>query len=462
VAEDSKLARGAHNLLTKSFGLRRDQNLVIFADVSSLEMVDVVSRAACELGIHVTAFYIPRVLQAENGASQSLPLPAEAAVREADAILSCLSDQPEHRSYRLRVLQTGWSRRTKVGHAPGMTCDILRMADTDYAAISEQAQLLALALILGKRIEIVTTDSHRREHRLNAHIGGWDYPPGISDGMIRDGAWGNLPPGEVYIVPRDGDGQIVINGSIPGRVLAPGEEIVVTFREGRFVSAEPADSPAARHLQDTQIAYAERRGDGNWANLAEIGFGLNPAVRDLLGVGIVDEKKAHTIHVALGQSASLGGDVDSVIHCDMIAKKPTVYISGRLILKKGDWRINETDWRLDHRNVAVPVGWWERVTHFGRSGVRTARENGRLVCVWNAGRGRWDSTPVGQDHTARLAAIAYDLLPETGGVVAKDRLVLGSSLAGVPVTSLPGLLWIMQQYDLVRANASREMGLSGS
>jgi hypothetical protein len=458
VPEDNKLTRGAQNILLRSFGLRRDQNLLIFADVNSLEVVEVIARVARGLGIHTTALYVPRVMQAENGASENLPLPAEAAVREADAILSCLSDLPEHRSYRMRVLQTGWSRRTKLGHAPGLTTEILRMADTDYAAICEQAQLLSLALILGKRIEIVTTDSRRREHRLNAHIGGWDYPPGIADGVIRDGAWGNLPPGEVYIVPRDGDGKIVINGSLPGRVLAAGEEIILTFRDGRFAGAEPADSPALRHLQETQIAYAERRGDDNWSNLAEIGFGLNSAVRDLLGVSIVDEKKAHTVHVALGHSATLGGDVDSVIHCDMVAKKPTVYISGRLIMKRGDWRINEADWRLDHRTVTVPAGWWERITHFGRSGVRAERENGRLVYVWNAGRGRWDSAAVGQEQTARMAARVYDMLPETGSAMAKDRLVMECSQAGIPAVALPGLFWVMQQFDLVRITASREMG----
>ncbi len=116
-------------------------------------------------------------------------------------------------------------------------------------------------------------------------VGGWDYPPGINDGTIREGAWSNLPPGEVYIVPRDGDGQIVVNGSIPGKVLGPAEELILTFREGRLVDVEPEDVPAARHLHETQIAYAERRGDTNWSNLAEVGFGLNPAVQDLTGLG---------------------------------------------------------------------------------------------------------------------------------------------------------------------------------
>lgn len=457
MTEPAKLVRAAHNILTRSFGLRRDQNLLIFADAGSMEVVDVVARVARELGIHTSALYVPRVLQLDMGANESLPLPAEAAIRESDAILSCLSDHPEHLHYRMRVLHSSWSRRAKLAHAPGVTAEVLKTVDTDYAAISEQAQLLSLALILGRRLEIVTTDHRRREHRLNVRVGGWEYPPGINDGVIRDGAWCNLPPGEVYIVPRDGDGRIVINGSVPGKVLGPAEEVILTFREGRLASMDPPDCGTVRYLHESQVAYAERRGDANWSNLAEVGFGLNPAVQDLTGLGVVDEKKDHTVHIALGHSAGLGGDVDSVIHCDMVAKRPTVYVNGRLIMKRGDWRINEEDWRLDHRNVTPPPGWWDSLGQIARSGVRTEREGGRLMCAWNAGRGRWDSAPIGVEQTARLAARIYDLLPDNGSPISKERVVTQAEQAGVPAVALPGLLWIMGQFDVVRLAMVREL-----
>ncbi len=154
--------------------------------------------------------------------------------------------------------------------------------------------------------------------------------------------------------------------------------------------------------------------------------------------------------MGIGHSAGLGGDVTSVIHCDMIAKKPTVYVNGRLIMKRGDWRINEADWRLDHRTVTVPVGWWDSMGQIARSGARTERESGRLTCVWNAGRGRWDSAAIGVEQTARLAARVYDLLPDNGSPVSKARVVALAEQAGVPAASLPGLCWIMQQFDLVR------------
>ena len=448
--DPAKLAQAANNILKRSLGLRRDQNLLIFADASSLEVVDVIARAARELGIIASTWFVPRVLQAEMGATESLPLPVEAAIREADAVLSCLSDRPDHLNYRLHVLQASWSRRTKLAHAPGMTLAILGAVDTDFDAINERARLLATVLILGRRMESVTTDSRGQEHRLMVELGGWNFPPGISDGVIPDGSWSNLPPGEVHIVPQYGEGQIVINGSLPGKVLGPGEELILTVRDGRLADMQPEAGPAVRHLRSTQIAYAERRGDTNWTNLAEIGFGLNPDIHDLTGFALVDEKKDHTIHIGLGQSTSLGGNVESVIHCDLVVKRPTVYVNGRLILKRGDWRVNEAEWRLDHRTVAVPNGWWDGLGQIRRSGIRTERDAGRLVCVWNAGRGRWDSTPVGNEGTARMAARLYDLLPDGGGAISKDTLLAYAAHAGLPAAVIPGVLWVMHLYDLVR------------
>lgn len=444
------LNRAVNNILQRTFNLRRDQNLLIFADTGALEVVEALARGGRELGIAVTACFVPRVLQTESRPAKGLPLPAEAAIREADAILSCLSDQPELRDYGLRVLHTSWSRRAKVAHAPNLTLEGLRLADVDYNPLAEQARLLALTLILGKRIEIVTTDSRKQERRLSVRISGWSNPPGINDGALRDGSWGDLLPGQVYIVPRTGEGQIAINGALPGRVLAANEELILTFRDGRLAGVEPEESPAARHLRDTQFAYAERRGDPNWGNLAEIGFGLNPAVQDLTGISAVDNKKSHTIHIGLGQNSTIGGDVESLIHCDLIVRRPSVFVNGRLIMKRGDWRINEADWRLDHRTAAVPAGWWDQWALFGRSGVRTERDGGRLLCAWNAGRGRWDTAPVGVEQTARLAGRLYDLLPETGALVPRERLLADAETAGIPDTALPGLCWVLQQFDLVR------------
>ena len=444
------LKRAAHNVLTRSLGLLAKQSLLIFADGNSLVAAEFVAQAAADLDIAASIIFVPRALQGDGAAPDGLALPVEAALRETDAVLSCLSDRPEHLPYRLRVLRTGWSRRTKLAHAPGLTLDILRKADTDYGLIGERCRQLALALILGRRMEIITADNQGREHRLVIPVGAWDHPPVMSDGIIPDGAWANVPPGETFIVPQGGEGRIAVNGSLPGYVLAAGEDLILTFRRGFLTAIDPKGSPASQRLHETQVAYARACGDMRWNNLAEIGFGLNPAVRDLTGAPLVDQKKAETLHVTLGHSASLGGSVDSVIHCGLVVERPTVLVDGRLILEAGQWRLVETDWRPDHRRTGAPAEWWVGVTGIGRSAARAERDHDRLICRWNAGRGRWDSIPVGVEPTARLAAKLYDLLPEGGGIIAKERLIADAEKTGLERGTLPALIWIMHQYGVVR------------
>ena len=189
---------------------------------------------------------MPHLIQSRFGPNESLPLPVEAAIREADAVLSCLSDRAEHLAYRRRVLRTSWSRRTKMAHAPGLTLEVLRLADADYDLMRQRCQTLATALVLGRVAELITVDSRQQQHRLRIDLPGWDFPPGISDGRIADGAWSNLPPGESFVVPVGASGTIVVNGSIPGMALAPGQELIVTFRDGRLADLAPEDGPAAR------------------------------------------------------------------------------------------------------------------------------------------------------------------------------------------------------------------------
>ena len=100
--------------------------------------------------------------------------------------------------------------------------------------------------------------------------------------------------------------------------------------------------------------------------------------------------------------------------------------------------------------MEAPTWWWSRLTQIGRSGIRTERDAGRLLCVWNAGRGRWDNATVGVESTARWAARLYDLLPDGGGTLARDLLVAGAERAGIPEAILPGLLWVLHRFDLVR------------
>lgn len=450
MTSETSLTRAARNIIEKSLELRVHQNLLIFADPGSLDAANLVAETAQRSGVLPTIIFVPFSFQTRFDRHESLPLPIEAAIRETDAVLNFLSGEAETMAYRQRVLRTSWGRRVKVAHCPGMNLEILRMADVDYDLIRQRCHLLATALVLGKHGVIKTTDSQGGDHCLEVDIAGWEFTPGIGDGVIPDGAWANLPPGETFMLPLSGRGSIAINGSIPGRVLQPGEELILSFRDGRLVQVQPDDSPAARHLQKTQIDFAKSHADPNWSNLAEVGFGVNPAIRQLTGIPLVDEKKAGTIHIALGDSDALGGKVGSTIHCDLVVERSTVHIDGRLLLEQGQWRATESDWLPDYSTIEAPSEWWKSVREIRRSGARTERLGDLLVRYWNSGPGRWDHTPVGTEQTARLVALLYGALPEQRETISRERLLEAAKRAELSEEMTACLLWVMRRYDLVR------------
>jgi hypothetical protein len=455
MSNQGNIAKATRNILSHSLGLSRGQNLLIFADAGSLEVAEAVAQAAHELEIYVSVIYVFEFIQECFEPWERLPHPIEAAMQEVDAILSCLSDRPEHLAFRSRILTDGWRRHAKVAHVPGITLDILRMADTDYELIHERCNHLAMALVLGREMQILSQDRAGETHRLVAELGGWEFPPGISDGVIAEGSWANLPPGETFVVPVGAEGSIAINGSLPGWVIGADESVQIYFEKGRVASIEPQEDEIVQYLYRTQIALAEERADANWRNLAEIGFGMNASIQNLVGTELIDEKKAGTLHVALGNSKMLGGRVDSTIHCDLVVEGASVYIDGQPILEQGQWRLDPGAWQWDHRTVALPDSWWASCNAIRRSGSRCGWEEGRLVRYWSSRSRQQNGLLVGCEETAHSAGRLMRILYEQGDSFSPAELIERAGDAAIPASQVPALVWTLLCYDLVRIERKR-------
>ncbi len=126
----------------------------------------------------------------------------------------------------------------------------------------------------------------------------------------------NLPAGEVYVAPRNAEGKIVVDGTISelGLLKSP-VEITVENRYVSGIKGEHADELKTILEGAGKLAY----------NLAELGFGLNPVAR-MIGNSLEDEKVGGTIHIGLGDSSAIGGDVVAGIHLDAIITKPKIFV----------------------------------------------------------------------------------------------------------------------------------------
>lgn len=454
--ETEILHSAAENLVVRSLRLREHHNLLIVADPAALELAELLMHQARARAIYVTCIYAPRSQQAAHRSGDELPPPLLEAIRCANGVLSCLADGPEYLPFRSAVLQASITPFTRTLHAPGLTLATFAAVAVDYDLVHNWCTDLALPLVMGRRLEIISTDHLGGQHRLVVTLPGWESPPAISDGVVEEGRWANLPPGETFILPADGDGAIAINGSLPGMVLAGADSTVLHFEHGRLVEWTPAEGAATRHLFATQLNAARLGGDVNWSQLAEIGFGVNPLIGRLLGVEAYDEKKAGTIHIALGGNSELGGRISASIHCDLVVERPTVTIDGRLVLENGENRLQLADWLLDvyalqqDMDAGALAAWWRSVTAVHRSMARAEVYDGELYRAWAIKSGRHGRLPVGAARSARLAARLYELLPENGALIGCEELTERAAHAGIPERLTAACVRLLLQYDLVR------------
>lgn len=194
---------------------------------------------------------------------------------------------------------------------PGITEDMFLHGamSADYSKVEAETNEMTLKLTEAKTVTIRTGANYE----LVIPVQGRNGVP--STGVFREpGASGNLPSGEAYIAPPEGEaeGTIEINGSIASIGLLE-HPVVLTIEKGRLVNATGTDGETLLTLL----------GDGDGRYLCELGIGTNHAAR-LTGNILEDEKAYNTIHIAFGSNHTFGGTIKTNVHIDCVTKNPTV------------------------------------------------------------------------------------------------------------------------------------------
>jgi len=260
----------------------------------------------------------------------SRPLPADAdeldpslfipfaEVFQSHSILLAPTELSATAPLKLAARDFGFRAATMPGFSPAMI-PALRL---DYVEINRRVQILKKLLdrAEGARLRFAVQDGSEAalhldlRHRTAHASGGLLHEPGTA---------GNLPSGEAYIVPYEGE--------IPGQpsrsegllpVELDGEVVLYRVEANRAVAVEsagPVSDREARRLHE-EPAYG---------NLAELGLGVLSDFRiEPIGEVLLDEKLG--LHIAFGRSDHFGGQVgakdfsspQAVVHQDR------VYITG--------------------------------------------------------------------------------------------------------------------------------------
>jgi aminopeptidase len=297
-------------------GAKPTESVLVVTDEPLRQIGMALRLAAKDLGHDVLLLeMLPR---ATNGAE---PPPQVAHLMAmADVVLCPTSRSLTHTEARRAATAAG----ARVGTLPGVTEAIMvRCMNADYQRIADRTHRLCAAMAETQMIRVSAPGGTEITLPMKGR------QPIASTGLFRErGQFGNLPTGEAYLAPLEGEsnGVVVVDGSMAG-IGVVSQPIRIFVKDGQ--AADISGGPEAAQL----VALLEPHGrEGR--NVAEFGIGTNDRAQ-LSGVILEDEKVMGTIHIAFGDNKSMGGRVRVASHLDGLVKKPTVWFDDRLIMESG-------------------------------------------------------------------------------------------------------------------------------
>jgi len=409
--------QGAHKVLADCLDLRAGDRVSIFYDQKTREAAMLLLDEGQKLNLRLTERFVPIEHQLSIRPEAGLCARCRDALDDAAAVITCLNDSTETTPFRRALLRSGATGTTKVGHIPGASLFVLASAiNVDYAQAVARCEHLAAALAVAERA-VLTTYTFGRDgepdssHDLRIELGGFKRMPVVSTGVIPSGTWGNLPGGETFIAPLEDSaaGEIAINGAYKDRVLGNGEAVILRFESGRL-SGRPGGPRAVVGGFEALLERARAARDQDYNALAEFGIGVNAAIQALTGNSLFDEKCAGTIHIALGDSSGFGGRYESVIHEDLITRRPSVSLDGKKILDFGKDCFREQDWYDDMNEFPLNPRLTQPGCRVQKSFERTSTKGGTLRVNHEVGAGRICSYRVGTAAQSPVLARLYSEL----------------------------------------------------
>lgn len=313
----TKLDKASAIAIRDCMGAKKKEKILVITDENKKEIGYSLYENALKLG-HEALFIEMKSMEMHG---QEPPVYVADLMQKFDVVFCPTTKSLTHTDARRNASAKG----VRVATFPGITKDVMiRGLNADYKKIA------ALTIKLKKKFE------KTKVVRVTAPSG-TDITMDItgrtaiaSKGLFhKKGESGNLPTGETFAAPLEGksNGVFVVDGSMSGIGVMGKEKIKIEVEKG--YATKITGGSKAKKLVSTLDKYGKKA-----RNIAEFGVGTNDSVK-LSGNLLEDEKVKGTIHIALGNNLTMGGNVSVPIHLDGVIKKPTVYFDGKEIMKDG-------------------------------------------------------------------------------------------------------------------------------
>jgi len=318
-----QMAKGALKVLEVCASVKPGEEVLILADYNMERIGKVLATAAYQLGAEpILTYLVPRQRD-----GQEPPKTVADAMKRAEVFLAPVSKSITHTSAVKEAAGAG---------ARGLMLTQFRDdmlfrggSEADFESIAPTCKALAKRFQEGKQLRLTTPEGTDLEMGIEGRRGN------ALTCLVQAGQFSPVPNVEANVSPLEGTtrGKLVANASIPyigiGVLTEP---IEVLVEDGRIESIR--GGAQARTLVDNLESFD----DPKVYNVAEIGFGLNPYSR-LTGCMLDDEGVLKTVHIGIGTSITLGGNVKASCHYDLLAWNPTVTIDGVVVIDEGELKL---------------------------------------------------------------------------------------------------------------------------
>ncbi|UCE17754.1 MAG: aminopeptidase [Gemmatimonadota bacterium] len=312
----NSLREAAHIAVRDCLGVKPGESVLVITDIEKRKIGYALWEAARDLGAEAMMTEIlPRRTHGEEP-----PKALAEFMKHVDVFIGPTSKSLSHTRARQRACEAGARGAT----LPNITLSIMRRAlQADYTRIAEASLRVAEYLTRGATAKLTTREGTNLIMSLVGMKGMAD-----TGQFHKPGEFGNLPSGEAYIAPVENSahGTIVIDGSMAGIGLLSAP-IRLTVRNGYATKIS-----GGREAQ--QLSKLTRSFGRPGRNIAELGLGTNYKAK-ITGNILEDEKVAGTVHIALGDNASIGGTVSVPSHMDGLLLNPTLEIDDQTIMRDG-------------------------------------------------------------------------------------------------------------------------------
>jgi leucyl aminopeptidase (aminopeptidase T) len=313
------------DLLTPLQWINLENEKLIAASERSL-LAKIVAEIASESYPQCRVEFYPYPATGQHGAEPGEEIARRMA--QADVVIAITTYSLSHTDTREKACQAGARVASMPMFEPQMFYPGGPMA-ADYQQVAEDSRAIAELLTVAQKAVIRS----REGTDLSFSLAG--RPGGVDGGIYTvKGAWGNLPAGEAYIAP--------VEGTAEGRVVVPKdggvditEEMTLIFQSGwvREIRGGGKGGDKLRQLMQFDSDAEEHR---LRRNLAELGIGTNPNAKSPTNV-LEAEKIKGTVHVAVGDSSHMGGQISCDLHEDFILPQPDLILDGKLVIEAGRW-----------------------------------------------------------------------------------------------------------------------------